>query len=177
MLAVSDPSNPLSGGRGLREIAQAPGICKVFLWQNVATTLWFGKATADAVSLLYRVTADLRQALPEGMSSVYILRAGLGLPEPAAREGLIRMSNDFADWLAGVAVVVAGSGFWASTFRSVVTAMRLLGPRTYEMRIHSTFEEVVEWLPAVHLKRTGVAIDAAELLAVLREIDASVPES
>jgi hypothetical protein len=64
---------------------------------------------------------------------------------------------------------VGGGGFWASTQRSVITAMRLASRRAFEMRIHAEAEEIVAWLPTAHEKRNGVVLDPARLLEILRQ--------
>jgi hypothetical protein len=66
-------------------------------------------------------------------------------------------------------IVLDGAGFWASTLRSVITAMRLASKSAFEMRIHAEVEEVVAWLPAAHEKRNGVVLDPARLLEILRQ--------
>jgi hypothetical protein len=156
-----------------------PGAFTVYGWHNMTFVVWSGAATAASVAHLDRLTALTRERHPQGLSAVHIVRGQVALPSTEARQGLVRLTNDYGDWLAAVAVVIGGSGFWASTMRSVVTAMRMLGSRAFEMRIHGTVDEVVEWLPAVHFKKSGVQVDGAELLIALRQAESTeaVPTS
>jgi hypothetical protein len=150
-----------------------PGAFTVYGWQNMTFVVWSGPATTASVAHLDRLTVQTRERYPQGSSAVHIVRGQTPLPSTEARQGLVRLTNEYGDWLAAVAVVIGGSGFWASTMRSVVTAMRMLGSREFEMRIHGSVDEVVEWLPVVHFKRSGVQVDGAELLAALRQAEST----
>ena len=159
----------------LTELGSEPGAFVVYAWRNLAFVVWTGPATSANVGVLDQISARYRDQHPEGTSGVHIVRGGIPLPSTEAREALVRLSNDYAASLAAVGVVIGGSGFWASTMRSVVTALRVLGSRTFEMRIHGKVDEIVDWLPAVHEKRTGVKLEPGELLQALRKA-ASVAE-
>jgi hypothetical protein len=150
-----------------------PGAFTVYAWLNMTFVVWSGPASAASVAHLDRLTVQSREKYPRGGSAVHIVRGQVALPSTEARQGFVRLTNDYGDWLAGVAVVIGGSGFWASTMRSVVTAMRMLGSRAFEMRIHGTVDEVVEWLPAVHFKKSGVQVGSAELLTALRQAEST----
>jgi len=153
-----------------------PGIVMVYGWQNMTFAIWRAPASASSIELLRRLGALLHERYPQGISSVHVLAPGqTQLPSADVRAGFVRLINEHADWLGGNAVVIASSGFWASAMRSVVTAMRVLGPRTLELRIHSRLDEVAQWLPASHLKRTGVKIEPDELLRALRQAERTEP--
>jgi hypothetical protein len=157
----------------LQVLDAEPGGFGVFAWQNLTIGVWIGQATPDYVARLSRSTRPIRERYPAGGSSVHIVRQGHKLPDTITRDGFIRLEQVDSDWLAAVSVVVGGSGFWASTLRSAVTAMRVLSKRAFELRISGNLEEVVEWLPAVHLKRSGVVLDPVQLLAMLHKADAA----
>jgi hypothetical protein len=149
-----------------------PGCLAVYGLQNLSFVIWLGPANVESVARLEQITAVLRERHPEGASGIHIVVPGqTQLPTAEARAGLVRMTNEYASWLGGVAVVIGGGGFWASAMRSVVTAMRVLGSRAFEMRIHGTIEEAVEWLPAAHFKRTGVKIERDQLLRAARQAE------
>jgi hypothetical protein len=96
-----------------------------------------------------------------------LIREGALLPTPEARAGFLQMMRDHAEQLANVAVVVGGSGFWASMMRSAVTGMRFVSPRTFELRLHGRAEEIVRWLPRAHLARCGTHLSDGELADLL----------
>ena len=169
-MAQRAESKPLAAAMSVElvHLGGEAGHMNVYGWRNMTFVVWTGSASAENVGLLDEISAKVRDQHPEGLSGVHIVRGGTPLPSSQAREALVRLANAYANDLAAVGVVIGGSGFWASTMRSVVTAMRVLASRAYEMRIHGTVDEIVDWLPAVHAKRTGVTLDPAELLQALR---------
>lgn len=148
--------------------AVEPGVCTMGMWKNVTLIVWRSQATAAALEKLTEFT-QLTREQPTKTSAIHIIHDGAGLPLPEAREALVRIWRDNSEHLAGLAVVVGGTGFWASTMRSAITGMRLLAPRSTEMRLHGTVGEILDWLPRVHRERTGVALDTAALVHVLHE--------
>jgi hypothetical protein len=153
-------------------LGSEPGCLAVYGWQNLSFVVWLGPANIESVARLDQISLALRERYPQGVSGVHIVVSGqTQLPTAEARAALVRMTNDYGTWLCAIAVVIRGGGFWASAMRSVVTAMRVLGSRAFEMRIHGSIEEVVEWLPERHFKRTGVQITRVELLQVLRQVE------
>jgi hypothetical protein len=101
------------------------------------------------------------------MSNVHLIRDGALVPTPDARSGFVRMMQEHAEQLANVAVVVGGTGFWASMMRSAVTGMRFVSPRTFELRLHADPQEIVGWLPQAHLKRCGTSLPDSTLAELL----------
>ncbi|HMI82768.1 MAG TPA: hypothetical protein VK550_01680 [Polyangiaceae bacterium] len=129
---------------------------------------WESAADISAVERLAKVSTDLAaEQLQIRRSTVHIIADGAGLPTPAARAGFIDLMKQHAGRLACVAIVVGGTGFLASAMRSLMTGMRLLSPRSFNYRLHGSIDEVVKWLPAEHLARTGEQIDPRRLARVL----------
>jgi hypothetical protein len=151
--------------------AVEPGACTIYGWQNMTIIAWCGQATGASVARLAQISMHCRTRDSHGHSVVHIVREPTQLPDFEARASLLRMMNENAGVLAAMAIVVGGSGFWATAMRSVVTAMRMVGSRAFELRINGTIQEASEWIPAVHLKRTGVAIERDDLLQVLQEAE------
>jgi hypothetical protein len=146
-----------------------PGAFGFFAWKNLTIVVWTGPATPLHVARLKTASDGVRGRYPKGGSSIHIVHPSSKLPDAQARESLVRLQDEYSDWLAGVGIVVGGGGFWASTLRSVITAMRLASKRAFEMRIHAEVEEVIAWLPAAHEKRNGVVLDPVRLLEIVRQ--------
>jgi hypothetical protein len=146
-----------------------PGVYQVQLWKNVSICAWVGKATVPATSELGQITQRTIATLgpKQRFSIVHLVAAGLELPDSGSRGALVQIIKDYADHIGCAAVVLGGSGFWASAMRSFITGMRVLAPRTFDLRVHGEIEELLDWYPAEHEKRTGVAIDPAAFLAAL----------
>jgi hypothetical protein len=154
-----------------------PGVCAIGSWQNVTIIVWWAQANASAVRRLAQATETMRELHPERVSNVHIVNDGAGLPLPEARAGFVKIMQDYADSLGNVAVVIGGSGFWASTMRSAITGMRFISPRSFEMRLHATPSEILDWLPLAHLQRTGVTIARNTLACILDEGKSWSPQS
>jgi hypothetical protein len=71
-------------------------------------------------------------------------------------------------------VVSLRGGFWASALRSVITGMFVLAKTENEIRINSSTEEVLAWLPDANERKTGVAVDREELRRVLAHAEATI---
>jgi hypothetical protein len=158
----------------LKIIEAVPGRVAFYAWHNVTITVWTGPSDIAFVERLSAVTKRVQDEYPQGGSGIHIVRPSVSLPDSATREGLVKVSNEYAQWLAAVGVVIGGSGFWASTMRSVITALRVMASREYEMRIHGTTDELLGWLPDVHEKRTGVALPLDSFRAQLARAEQDV---
>jgi hypothetical protein len=150
-----------------------PGAFGFFAWKNVTIIVWMGPGSTAYVARLALASEGVRERFPKGGSSVHIVLPSAKLPDNPTRDSLVRLQDEYGDWLAGLGIVIGGSGFWASTMRSVITAMRLATKRAFELRIQGSVEEIAAWLPAIHEKRNGVVLDPARLLEMLRQANSA----
>jgi hypothetical protein len=148
-----------------------PGVCAVATWHNFVITIWVAAGTQAAVARVARVTAMTCEQHPEKVSHVHLLKNGIGLPSSDARSGLVQIMKDHGGRIGVCAVMVGGSGFWASAMRSTITAMRMLAPREFELRLHGTLDEIMAWVPDAHRQCTGVDIPASALERVLKSAE------
>jgi hypothetical protein len=144
-----------------------PGRFSFWALQNVTIFVWRDQPTRDALLRLQQAAEPRAKQYPEGVSDVHVVVGRITLPDDSTRQALIRISKLAAPHLAAVAVVVEGTGFWASALRSLITSIRVVLPGTFEMALFGTTEELVRWLPDVHAKRTALHIDASELRRAL----------
>jgi hypothetical protein len=151
-----------------------PTVYRVWLWRNVMIVSWFGRpASAQAVHQLGAITGQVLERLGPGkLSYVHMIPNGLDLPDSETRSAFLKITRVHASHTACVAVVVAGSGFWASAMRSFVTGFRILAPRLFDLRIHATLAELLAWFPEEHARITGVQLDGDELVRQLQHIAA-----
>jgi hypothetical protein len=160
-----------SPSKALTTFGAAPGIFEAFLWQNVSIVVWSGTATLESVDVYEDLCRQSRERFPAGLSSVHIIvpRQSL-LPGSQVRDALTRVNAQYLDLVGAVAIVIQGGGFWASAVRGMITALTLSLTRSrgFELRIHAHVDEVAEWLPAAHLKRTGVTLGHDELQSALQ---------
>ena len=156
----------------LTHLNSVPDVYSAYLWKNVAITLWFGAATTESCVSLERGCRKQAAEHPQGLSLVNIMiPGGRSMPGAAVRAELSRILRDHSQHAAAIAVIIPGSGFWASALRSMVVALSMLRPRDMQLSIFGSAPPLVEWLLPLHAARTGVQLQAAELLAALREAE------
>ncbi|MET0386370.1 MAG: hypothetical protein ABW321_10450 [Polyangiales bacterium] len=148
-----------------------PGVVSVIGYENINIVVWRAQPTPEAVELVQRVAQRRRRQHPNGISAVHLVKGEITLPDAPTREAFVRLMKGADGSVHCVAVVVAGSGFWASSARSLITGMRVLARGGFDMGLHGDVDEVVKWLPAKHEARTGVHIDPGQLAAVLRSAE------
>jgi hypothetical protein len=136
-------------------------------WKNIVVCAWCGQATGAAVETLTSAMVHLHRGPAEVRSYVHLVPNRVTLPDAAARAGLTEIMKVYLPHIACVAVVVAGSGFWASAMQNAVIGMRVFLPRSFAFRLHSTNAEVAAWLPSEHTARTGIEIAPNELRELL----------
>lgn len=147
------------------------GICAIGTCRNIVVIVWWGSATGPAVERLAQITARMRDTHPEKVSHIHLVRDRAGFPNSDARNAFVKIMREHADGIANCAAVVGGTGFWASTMRSAITSMRLLSPRSFEMRLHGTSAEMLEWLPDAHELRTTVPLAPQLLRSILDQAE------
>jgi hypothetical protein len=148
-----------------------PRIYHYSSWQNLTLAVWVGQATGQSVRSLGEISREMVRRHPEGHSSVVFILDKIPAPTPEAREVLDKVFHSRND-LSCVSVVIEGSGFWASGMRSLMgnTHRAATGATATVLRLNTAIDEVVEWLPLEHLRRTGVELDPEEFRLVLRQV-------
>ena len=136
-------------------------------WKNVLIVVWAGQIDGPAVERFTRAVDAMSTRRPGLRSNVHVVTKGTALPTPEARAGLVQSMTRHSRELASVAVVLCGTGFWASALRAAVTGMRFLAPRTFDFQLFGTIDEVIHWLPPEHQKITGVYLDPGALRSAL----------
>src|SRR5688572_27614214 len=90
------------------------------------------------------------------------------IPESDVRDVVVQLIRYSAPHVACVAVILNSTGFLASAIRSFITGLRVLAPRSFDIHVYTALPEVIEWLPAEHARRAGVAVDPAKLETLLQ---------
>ncbi|HVW25426.1 MAG TPA: hypothetical protein VHC69_08645 [Polyangiaceae bacterium] len=153
----------------LESMLHADGLT-VHGFRNLQIASWTAQGTIALVELLAEHSTRFHRRHPEGVSVVHVISKGPALPDAPTRERLKTLLEGNTKTLACVAIILDGRGFWASAVRSFLVGLRLVSPRTFVMQVFSTPEEVAAWLPEQHLQRTGVRIDAPDLLQAIEAV-------
>jgi hypothetical protein len=155
------------GSLGILEtLAVEPGRCHFSIYQNIAIGVWVAQADRAAAEAALRVSQEMPKRCPNRHSSVAFLTDGLPGPMPEALPALTQLYARRSD-LACTAIVIEGSGFWASGLRSMVNNTRREGGGDTPLKMGAAIGEVVDWLSEQHYKGTGVRIAPADLQQAL----------
>lgn len=165
-MSVPD-SAPLSDAARAVTLELEPGVFRFSLWRNVSVTLWTAQATYATGERVLRVSRQLNRQLPEGRSQVLIVKDGTLAPDQETSEMMAEIYDPRVSRIVCMVAVLEGSGFWASSIRGRMTHMRLAVGGVTALSAHENIEGVVSWLPAEHVKRTGVRLNPDELRSML----------
>jgi hypothetical protein len=82
-------------------------------WKNVLIAIWKGQATGPRVERFKRAIEVMNERIPGYRSNVHVILEGAKLPTAEARASLVELMKRNQDVLAGVVIVVSGTGFWS----------------------------------------------------------------
>lgn len=142
------------------------GRCHFSVYRNIAIGVWVGQADQLAAEAALRVGKEMEVRCPGRHSSVAFLLDGLPGPLPEAMPALTKLFARRPD-LACTAIILEGSGFWASGLRSMINNSRREGGGGVPLRIGTSIDEIADWFSAQHAQETGVALTTAELREAL----------
>lgn len=148
------------------------GVYALYAWQNIMFACWSQAATLPAMQRVAHHREAIDKRCPEGVSVVYLIADGAGLPTPEARAAAIEMLERYGHQRACLAMVVFGEGFWVSAMRATATDVpaTMRGATQGPMKFFSSVEELVRWLPERHHEHTGVRIATEQFRTVVREL-------
>lgn len=147
------------------ELVTQPGVCAYDSWMNVSIGVWVGQSTLPAVRRVLRMSNEQSERFPQGRSSVIFVLDQLPAPTPEAQDEAKKFYGK--DGFACFGIVVEGTGFWASGIRSMANNAQRTATKGVVQLVSTSIEEVVSWLPAPHLARTGVTLPPDEFRRAL----------
>lgn len=142
------------------------GRCYFGTYRNIAIGVWVAQADRQAAEAALRMKEEMPKRCPGGHSSVVFLLDGLPGPLPEALPLLQKLWEKRTD-LACTAMILEGSGFWASGLRSMVNNARREGGGEIPLKMGNSIAEIVHWLSALHAQKTHVLIPPSELTEAL----------
>lgn len=156
-----------------------PGRFRYSGWRNITIGVWADQATGEAAQRVLSISRQMARNHPEGHSNVIFVLDGAPMPTPEANAVFTKVYDRKVSDLSCMAVVIEGGGFWASAIRSTITSLRMAAQSgEVRMNVHDNMEQVLEWFPAEHTRRTGVFVTSSELRNVLiaaRALSADAP--
>ena len=141
-----------------------PAHFRMGLLSNVVACGWRGPIDDTAVAQLGHVANNMKErAGPVRHSYLHLMTERVQLPNARARNEIAKLLPGLTEHVGVVVVVLEGSGFWSSALRGFLTGVRVLAPRTFDLRAESSIENVLSWFPAEHQKRTGVVVSREQI--------------
>src|SRR5262245_40978597 len=112
-----------------------PGVLRVFSWNNVEIAHWYGKPTGAAARTLWSYTDQILEALgaTQKLSFVHLVTNEIAMPDADTRSVLVESTVAHQGRVALSAIVVNGTGFWASALRGFATSVTLLIPKSVQV--------------------------------------------
>jgi hypothetical protein len=147
-------------------VCVVPGVFHYNSYKNISIGVWVGQATLPAVQALLPFGKQIIQLYPDGHSSIVFILDKLPAPTADARE-LLGSFFSARSTLSCSAVILEGSGFWASGLRSMIANTHRTSTGSVKLRVSTTIDEVLEWFPAEHARATGIDVDPGELRSEL----------
>lgn len=148
-----------------------PASFRMGLLGNIVACAWRGPITVEAVEQIGQVARSLQErAGPVRHTYLHLMSERVQLPDASVRNEIALLLPELVDHVSLIVVVLEGSGFWSSAIRGFLTGVRVLAPRTFDIRVESSIENVLTWFPAEHQKRSGVAISREQLEYLLHEV-------
>lgn len=155
--ASNEPLTPLLAERGHVSYSS---------YQNVSIAVWVGQATVPVVNRIQEVSKMMIGRFPGGHSSVSFVLDGLPAPTPDAQ---LLLQKTFAArmQLAVTAIVLEGSGFWASGLRGMINNSHREAQGTSTLKIVTSLDPLVGAFCEQHSAQTGVELAPMVLRDVL----------
>jgi hypothetical protein len=155
--ASDEPLTPLLAERGHVSYS---------IYQNVSIAVWVGQATLQVVNRVLEVTKTMVGRFPGGHSSVSFVLDGLPAPTPEAQAQLQKTFSARSQ-LVVTAIVLEGSGFWASGLRGMINNSHREAQGKSALKIVTSVDPLVGAFCEEHGTRTGVEISPMVLRDVL----------
>jgi hypothetical protein len=102
--------------------------------------------TLEALRASVAANRKLAGHYPHGIASLAIAHFGAKIPSAELRAAASQAMVESRLTTRCAAQVISGEGFWASTVRSVITAMEKLRPDDKPRRSFASLPEAVPWL-------------------------------
>lgn len=162
-------------GVQLALLSRVEGEFATYVWKNLLISAWVGQTTLTGLAVYDQGMQPVYERSTQGLSTINLLVPGkYAVPNADARREFQRFAQQYASLTAAAVVVLPGSGFVSSAVRGVITALVIASPRSPKMHVVESTRAAADWLPAVHSEKTGVAINADELMLLLDSVESAI---
>jgi serine/threonine-protein kinase len=129
------------------ELLGRGGNCLHLACGNVLVNVWLAKIEREDVEGAAVAGRELSRRFPAGIGSINVFPGHLPMPDAAAREAGAVSLREAQRWMLANAVVIEGSGFWASAARAVYSAIQLAVISQCPQAVFGDVTSACAWLP------------------------------
>lgn len=156
----------------------AHGVVATF--RNVVLIAIHDAMTVELLAASVRANRALAQRYPKRVASLTTASMGIKFPNAAERAAASEAIAAVRDNVLCAAQHLSGDGFWASTARSVVTAIEMLRPDDRPRRTFGKLSEATLWMATRANEDVAWAQELEKIVDTLvssNQVDASVAGS
>ena len=149
-------------------LGAVPGAFWLGSWNAFNALVWLQSATLDVCGQVERALEARFESHHLLMSTVHVIVADAGPPQPDARDELEAMNARLAHTVACGGVVIERGGLMGVALRSVITGLIIAAPKHYRVKVFDSLEPCAPWIAAEHQKATSKPVDADAVLNLLK---------
>lgn len=128
--------------------------CEIAIAEGVIVVVWTQQATPPGVEHLRGVTQRVAAMSEQGFSVMHLIAPGISLPDAQTRGMLSKLAIEFSP-VKSLAIVIPGTGFWASAMRSMVTGILMVSGARFEVKTFSTASDAAVWTAQKRMLSSG----------------------
>jgi hypothetical protein len=137
-------------------------------WNSFNALVWMRSATLDVCARVEKALVARFESNRQLMSTVHVIVADAGPPQPDARDELEAINARLAHTVACGAVVMERGGLVGLALRSVVTGLIIAAPKHYRVKVFDAIEPCASWVADQHEKVTETSVDHGAVLELLK---------
>jgi hypothetical protein len=150
----------------LRVVLDLPAVI-MSTWQTVMFARWRGAPTIEAVRAVREAVRESATTLSRFAGFNFVDAIGATQFEEAVRNEISLIRRENAARQQAIATVIEGTGFWASTVRSVASGIAIMQREAFPSKNFPSLEDGCIWLAPI------VNIEVAELRKAAQAFRAS----
>jgi hypothetical protein len=157
---------PEAAARELPTITFETSGCVMGHWKNVTLVVWGAQATVPLIAELTKLSEKVFEQYRMA-SAVHLAVNHARPPASDARAALEELTARYQNQLACAAILIEGSGFWASAIRSVLTGLEGVRRAPFKTQTFGRIDELARWLSRTHSAKTAETLEAADVEAAI----------
>jgi hypothetical protein len=113
---------------------------------NVLVNIWRDTLTLESLERSQELGRRLDKEYPDGIGVMTVVPYGIPLPDARVRDAAAELMKEADRWVRARAMVLEGDGFWASTARSMYTALKIFTKTPCPQKTFGDSFEACRWI-------------------------------